>query len=339
MFRFGSPYMLYLLLVVPTLVVLYWLAMRARARRIRRFGDPATVAQLMPDASPRRVRNKFIILLCALTAIIFGIARPQVGSKLKEQKRSGIEMMLVVDVSNSMLAQDFEPNRLEQTKMAITRLMNEMKQDRVGLIVFAGDAYVQLPITSDYTTARSFVSRLSTDMVSKQGTAIGSAIDLAANSFSSDSEGSRVVVLISDGESLDDDPLSAAQRAYERGISIYTIGIGTPEGAPMMLGGDYIRDENGNMALTHLNEEALQKIAILTDGAYLRATRQSLGLKEIVEQINQTQKAQFSATVFEEYDEFFQYPLAIGLLLLLIEMIMLSRKNHLLARFNIFKNE
>lgn len=339
MFTFGSPYMLYLLVLIPLLIGLYILAMRARARRIRLFGDPATVAQLIPNASPKRVRNKFILFLCALVFLITGLAQPRLGAKLKEQVRSGMEMMLVVDVSNSMLAQDFEPNRLEQTKMAISRLIDEMKQDKVGLIVFAGDAYVQLPITSDYTTARSFVNRLSPNMVTKQGTAIGAAIELAANSFSSKSEGSRVIILISDGENHEDDPLAAATAATERGIVIYTIGIGSAEGSPIMMDGDYMKDENGNMVVTKLDETTLQQIAMVTGGSYVRASRQSVGLSEIVDKINETQKTLFVTTEFEEYNELFQYFIGIAILLLLVEMLMLSRKNHLLARFNIFKRE
>ncbi len=329
--------MLWLLLLIPVMVGLYVVAMRARERRIRRFGDPQTVAQLIPDASPRRVRNKFVLFLIALTVIILGLARPQSGAKLKEQERTGVEMMLVVDVSNSMLAEDFSPNRLERTKMAIDRLMNEIGQDKVGLIVFAGDAYVQLPITSDYTTARTFLSRLAPNMVSRQGTAIGAAIELAANSYSSESEGSRVMIIISDGENHEDDPLSAAQVASERGIVIHTIGIGTPEGSPIMMDGDYIKDENGDMVVSKLDEAMLQSVALATGGSYIRATNQSLGLSEIVAKINETQKTEFATTVFDEYDEYFQYLLGLGLLLLLVDMIMLSRKNHILARFNIFK--
>lgn len=339
MLTFGSPYMLYLLVLIPLFIGLYILAMRARARRIRLFGDPATVAQLIPDASPKRVRNKFILFLFALILLIIGLAQPRLGAKLKEQVRSGMEMMLVVDVSNSMLAQDFEPNRLDQTKMAISRLIGEMKQDKVGLIVFAGDAYVQLPITSDYTTARSFVNRLSTNMVTKQGTAIGAAIELAANSFSSNSEGSRVIVLISDGENHEDDPIAAASAVAGRGIVIYTIGIGSSEGSPIMMDGDYLKDENGNMVVTKLNEATLQKIAMLTGGSYIRASRQSMGLTEIVEKINDTQKTFFVTTEYEEYDELFQYFIGAALLLLLVEMLMLSRKNHILARFSVFKRE
>lgn len=336
MFRFGSPYMLYLLALVPLLIGLYMLAMRARAKRIRRFGDPATVSQLIPDVSPRRLRMKFVLLLCAVTCMIFALARPQFGSKLKEVTNSGIELMLAVDVSNSMLAQDFEPSRLERTKAAIMRLLGELGQDRVGLIVFAGDAYVQLPITSDYTTARMFVNQLKPDMVSRQGTAIGSAIELAANSFSSESEGSRVIILISDGENHEDDALAAAQAAAERGISIYAIGIGTPEGTFISIGGEYIKDENGDMVVTKLDEMMLQKISILTGGAYIRATRQNIGLNDIVNKIKETDKKKFVSTIFDEYDEHFQYLIAAALILLLLEMFILGRKNRLLERFDIF---
>lgn len=336
MFRFAEPEMFYLLLLVPLSVWLYVVAMSARARRIRRFGNPATVAALIPDASPRRVRNKFILMLLAIAFIVTALARPQSGSKLRERETSGVEMMLVVDVSNSMMAQDFTPTRLDRTKAAINRLLNDTEQDKVGLVVFAGDAYVQLPVTADYNTARTFADRLSPDMVTKQGTAIGAAIDLAANSYSSKSEEGNVMIIISDGENHEDDALAAAQAAADRGIVIYTIGIGTPDGSPIQMGGDYIKDENGEMVLSKLDETMLQQVALTTEGAYVRATNQAFGLAEIVERIRQTEGGRHTEPVFEQYDEYFQWLLGLGLLLLIADTIMLSRRNRLLARFNIF---
>lgn len=336
MFRFATPEYLYLLMLIPALAVIFVLASGARRKRLERFGNTGVLANLMPDASPKRVRNKFIIYLSALVFIVFALARPQTGSKLKEVNREGIEIMFAIDVSNSMLAKDFEPNRLERTKYSVLRVLEGLREDKVGVIIFAGDAYVQLPITSDYVTARNFVSQISPNMVSKQGTAIGAAISTAASSFSSASENSRVIILITDGENHEDNALAAARHAESLGIRIYTIGIGTPEGAPIQIGNDYIRDTDGEMVVSKLDEETLQEIAILTGGAYIKAGNHSIGLQEIIDKINETEKAQLSAMIFDEYNEMFQYLLAIGLLLLLVEELMLSRKNRLLTRYNIF---
>ena len=215
-------------------------------------------------------------------------------------------------------------------------MLEGLEEDKVGVIVFAGDAYVQLPITSDYLTARNFVAQISPNMVSKQGTALGSAISLAASSFTSGSENSRVVILITDGENHEDDPLAAAEHAASQGVKIYTIGIGTPEGAPIELGGDFIRDENGDIVVSKLDEKTLQEIALATGGAYVRAGNQSIGLQEVIARINETEKAHLSEMVFEEYDERYQYLLVAVLFLLLAEFALLPRRNRLLARYNIF---
>lgn len=336
MFRFESPHILWLLILVPLLIGGYLWAARLYRRRLARFGEPETVRTLMPDASPLRVRNKFILCLAALGLLVVALARPQFGSKLREVTRQGIEIMLAVDVSNSMLAKDFEPNRLERTKFAINRLLEGLRQDRVGLVAFAGDAYVQLPITADYVTARNFAAQLSPTMVSRQGTAIGAAIDLAASSFSSGSEGSRVLIVISDGENHEDDALAAAKRAAEQGIKIYTIGIGTPEGAPIQIGGEFLKDDQGNMVVSKLDEPSLEEIALSTGGAYIRATNKSIGLEEIIAKINQTEKKKLTSTIFEEFNEQFQYLVGAALLLLLADVLMLSRRNRIFARFNIF---
>ena len=329
--------MFYLLFVVLGMAAWFVATFYMRRRRLERFGQLETIQALMPEASPRRERYKVALILCAMVMVVVALARPQMGSKLREVTREGVEMMLVVDVSNSMLAQDIEPSRLERTKYAINRLLESLGQDRVGLVAFAGEAFVQLPVTADYVTARNFVNQLSPGMISKQGTAIGAALTLAAASFSSDSEGARVVILITDGENHDDDALEAAQNVAKQGIKIYAIGIGTPEGAPISIEGEFIRDKDGNMVVSKLDEQLLQKIALGSGGAYIRATNATLGLSEIVAKVNETEKKRFAAAMFEEYNEKFQYPLAAALLLLLIESLILSRKNKLLARFNIFK--
>ena len=336
MFRFANPYILYLLLIIPAAIVLFIFAQMRRRRRLERFASSSLLAQLTPSASPARLRTKFVLYSLALAFLILAAARPQVGSKLREEHQKGIEMMLVVDVSNSMLAEDFEPNRLDRTKFAIDRVVESMKQDRIGVVAFAGEAQVQLPITSDYRMARAFARKLSPQMVRTQGTDLGAAIKLATMSFSSQSEGSRVMILITDGENHESDALEAAQAAAEKGIAIYTIGIGTPEGAPVMIGGDYLTDENGDMVVSKLDEKMLQEIASTTGGAYVRATKQSIGLKEIVDRLKELDESDLATTRFEAFDEQFQYPLMVALLLLLIEWLILDRRNPLLARFNIF---
>lgn len=336
MFRFANPYILYLLLIIPAAIVLFIFAQMRRRRRLERFASSSLLAQLTPSASPARLRTKFVLYSLALAFLILAAARPQVGSKLREEHQKGIEMMLVVDVSNSMLAEDFEPNRLDRTKFAIDRVVESMKQDRIGVVAFAGEAQVQLPITSDYRMARAFARKLSPQMVRTQGTDLGAAIKLATMSFSSQSEGSRVMILITDGENHESDALEAAQAASEKGIAIYTIGIGTPEGAPVMIGGEYLTDENGDMVVSKLDEKMLQEIASTTGGAYVRATKQSIGLKEIVDRLKELDESDLATTRFEAFDEQFQYPLVVALLLLLIEWLILDRRNPLLARFNIF---
>ncbi len=339
MFRFAHLEYFWLLAAIPLFVCAFVWSAYLRRKRLERFGDPVTVRTLMPDASPGRELTKFIFFIAAFAFIVTALARPQLGSKYREVKVEGIEMMLALDVSNSMLAEDFEPNRLERTKYAINRLLEGLKQDKVGLVVFAGDAYVQLPITADYMTARNFVRQISPTMVSRQGTAIGAAINLAASGFSSESEGSRVIILITDGENHEDDALSAARDAAEKGIKIYTIGLGTPEGAPIPLGNDFIRDEDGQMVVTKLDEETLRRIALLTEGAYIRSTNRSLGLDEIISRINETEEKEFSAEVFEEYDEQYMYLLAAALLCVLAGWAILGRKSRILTRFNIFRKE
>ncbi len=339
MFRFAHPEYLYLLLAAPALVALFAWALYDRRRRLARFGDPATVATLMPDASTGRMKLKFILFTTAVILVILAAARPQFGSKLREQKSEGIEMMLAVDISNSMLAEDFEPNRLERTKYAINKLFDGLEQDRVGVIVFAGDATVQLPITSDYRMAKAFAKRISPSMASVQGTSIGKALSLAEMSFSSGSGDSRVIILITDGEDHEGNVMQAAERAAEQGIRIFTIGIGTPEGAPIEIGGEFIKDEKGDMVVSKLDEMMLQEIARITGGAYIRATKQSIGLDEIVRAINDMEQSELSTVRFEEYNEQFQYLIAVAFALLLVEFWLLDRRNPLLARFNIFREQ
>ena len=339
MFRFANPQYLYLLAVVPLLTALFLWALHDRRKRLARFGDPETVKSLMPEASTGRIKLKFLLFVTAVTLLILAAARPQFGSKLREQKSQGIEMMLAIDISNSMLAEDFAPNRLERTKYAGDKLFDGLKQDRVGVVVFAGDATVQLPITSDYRMAKAFAKRISPSMAAVQGTSIAKALSLAEMSFSSDSDASRAIILITDGEDHEGQVLEAAQRAADQGIKIFAIGIGTPEGAPIQIGNEFIKDEKGNMVVSKLDEEMLQQITQMTGGAYVRATKQSLGLDEIIRTLNDMEQSELTTVRFEEYNEQFQYLIAVALILLILEYCLLDRRNPLLARFNIFREE
>ncbi len=337
MFQFANPNMLWLLLLAVAMVVALGAISALRRRNIARFGNPAVLKALMPDVSSWRVTAKSVLFIVAFVAVVFAAARPQFGSKLQEQSSQGIEMMIVVDVSNSMLAEDFAPNRLDRTRYAIDKLFSSLEQDRVGLVVFAGEAKVQLPITTDYRMARSFAKRISPSLVSVQGTEIGEAIALTSLSYSKNRDAGHVMILITDGETHDSTALDAAKRAAEQGVRIYAIGIGTPEGAPVKLDGEFIKDENDEMVVSRLNEELLQQITTATGGGYIRATNAAFGLDEIVTEINKIEKGELSTLRFEEYNEQFQWILAIAAVLLFVEALLLSRKNPRLKRFNIFR--
>ena len=337
MFQFANPHILWLLLIIPVMVVVLIAISQLRKRNLAKFGNIHILQELMPEISQWRVKTKSALFLTAVAVVIFAAARPQFGSKLKEQKSLGIEMMLDVDISNSMLAEDFAPNRLDRTRYAIDKLFSTLEQDRVGLVVFAGEAKVQLPITTDYRMARNFVKRISPSLVSVQGTEIGQALDLASLSFSQNRDAGRVMILITDGETHDSSALDAAKRAAEQGIKIFAIGIGTPEGAPVKVDGEFIKDEDDQMVVSRLNEELLQQITAATDGGYIRATNAAFGLEEIVAEIEKLEKGELTTLRFEEYNEQFQWILAIAAVLLLLESLLLARRNPRLKRFNIFR--
>lgn len=337
MFRFANPHLLWLLALVPVMIVAFAVILRLRRRNLSRFGNLATVKSLLRDVSSWRVHTKFILFVTAYTAVVFAAARPQFGAKLREEKSEGVEMMLVVDVSRSMMAEDFLPNRLDRTRYAIDKLFSSLNQDRVGVVVFAGEAKVQLPITSDYRMARSFAKRLSTDLVGVQGTELGEAIDLASLSFSDRDGASRVMVLITDGEAHDSGAVAAAERAAERGIRIFAIGIGSPEGAPIKIGGELIKDEKGEIVVSRLNEQLLQDIAEKGNGGYLRATNAAFGLDEIVDEIASMEKSERTTLNFEEYNEQFGWLLWIAVVLLFAEFLLLDRRNYRLRSLHLFE--
>ena len=339
MFRFAHIELLYLLALIPVLAIIFALMMRRRRKLMERFGNIELLKELIPAYSPMRLRLKLWLWLIAFACLVVAAARPQLGSKLREEKAKGVEMMLVVDVSNSMLAEDFEPNRLERTKYAINKLFEGLHQERVGMIIFAGEPKVQLPITSDYRMAQIFTKRISPTLIQEQGTDIGKALELASLSFSSNSGQSRVIVLITDGENHEQSIDQVVQMAKQEGIRIYCIGIGTPEGAPIEINGEFIKDEDGEMVVSKLGEQMLQQIASATEGAYVRASKQSIGLEEIVKGINQMEKSELTTVRYEEYNEQYQYLIAVALALMLLDTFVLPRRNPRLKRFNIFREE
>lgn len=340
MFRFSHTEYLYFLSLIPLIIGLFWFVTILQKRAIKRFGNMETLIQLMPGFSTQRGWLKVIIFTTAIALVIVGLAGPQFGSKLTDVKRKGIEIIIALDVSNSMMAQDIQPSRLERAKQAISRLVDKLSDDRLGLIVFAGDAYVQLPITNDYISAKMFLSSINPGMVPKQGTAIGSAINLAASSFSPQSESSKVIVVISDGENHEDDPVEAAKHAADQGIFVYAIGIGSPQGSPIPVSQDnqtsFWKDKDGNVVVSKLDEETLSKLAVAGNGKYIRATNTQLGLLPLFEEFNKMQKTELKEKVYSEYNDQFQYFFASALFLLIFEFIILERKNKWLTKLNLF---
>ncbi|MBP5720212.1 MAG: VWA domain-containing protein, partial [Bacteroidales bacterium] len=307
MLYFASPAYLWLLFLVPLIPIVYGVLRALRRRRIRKFGDEALVRQLMPSWSGAKGWVRIILFSLAFMAFVIGIARPQMGAKLKEHEAKGAEIMICLDVSNSMLAEDYTPCRLDRAKLAISRVVDKLEGDRIGLIIFAGTSFVQLPITTDYVSAKMFLGNIDTGSVPVQGTAIGDAILTAARSFSAQSEKSRAIIVITDGENHEDDPVEAAKQAAELGKRIYTIGVGSLRGEPIPLDGDLMKDKDGNIVVTRLDESTLQKVAEAGNGAYVHAGNEEFGLGPIVDDIKKMEAERYSSVVFEEYDELFMY--------------------------------
>ncbi len=326
MIIFASYKFLPLLLLVPFFPLLYALYKALRRKRIASFGDRDGVASLMPRYSSAKGWVKVSLFSLAFAFFVVGLARPQLGAKLSERKTKGAEIMICLDVSNSMLARDYTPDRLERAKMAISSLVDKLDGDRVGLIVFAGTSFVQLPITADYVSAKMFLSSISTSSVPIQGTAIGDAIHTAIKSFSAQSEKSRVIILITDGENHEDDAVAAAKEAAEAGIKVYAIGVGSLQGEPIPYNGSLMTDSHGDIVVTKLDEATLKRIAAEGGGAYVRAGNDEFGLNPIISDIRRMEDEEFSSVVFEEYDEQYMYFFAVALLLLVIEMLIGERK-------------
>ena len=346
MFRFANIEILSLLVSVPVFAIAYWLYTIRKRRQLQEFGDPELMEALMPNASRVRPTVKFTIVLVALTLLIFAAARPQFGQSEHTEKRQGIEAIVALDISNSMLAEDVAPNRLDRAKQMLSKLMDNMVNDKVGLVVFAGDAFVQLPITCDYVSAKMFLNSIKPELIKTQGTAIGAALSTSIRCFGavSDRDGqpvadvNRAIILITDGENHEDDAVAVAQRAKEAGIRVLVVGIGKPEGSPIPMPGtnNFRKDREGNVVVSRLNEDMCREIAQAGGGIYVRCDNTNTATKAIQKELDKLATQEIETQVYTDYNEQFQSFALIALLLLVIDFFIFNRKNKAITRLDIF---
>lgn len=339
MFRFEHIEYLYGLGIIPILWLLFWFGMRWRKNAMNKFGERNLILQLIPDYPYYKHQIKFSLLMLSLAFLILAIANPQLGSKLEKVKRKGVDVIIAMDVSYSMLAEDVKPNRLERTKQFVSRIIDKLQNDRVGLIVFAGQAYLQMPVTIDYAAAKMFLNQINTDIVPSQGTAVGGAIRMAMKSFQEQEKKHKVLILITDGENHEDDALEAVKEAVEQGVIIHTVGVGSSQGAPIPVYRnnqqvDFKRDNEGNIVLTKLNEVMLQQLAASANGNFYILGNSQDDLKGIIDKIGSMEKKEFEERVFTDYDDKFQYPLALAILFLILEIFISERRAKWMDKIN-----
>jgi len=340
LFRFAHIYYFYLLALIPAYAGLFVLFLLWKKKTLSKYGDWAVIKQLMPEYSVWKPVLKFTGMSIVLAALILALADPQTGSRLEKVKRKGIDLMICLDVSNSMMAQDIKPNRLERAKQSILRLIDNLEGDRIGIIVFAGKAFTQLPITTDYAAGKMFTSTINTGIVATQGTAIGEAIEAAANGFG-ESKHNKAIVIITDGEDHEGSVLEQTEAAVKKGITIYTIGMGLPEGVPIpeysgTVQTGYKKDREGQTVMTKLDETLLQRIASIGKGMYVRATTSETGLGKIFDDIGKIQKTEIEEKQFSDYEDRFQYFVALALLILILDLFVFERKTQWLKKFRPF---
>lgn len=338
--RFANPHIFWLLSLIILLVIIFIYGIYIQRRRLRLFGNVQLLRTLMPNVSYIRPQLKFYIVAIALVLIIFALARPQVGSKLEKNNTTGIEVMMVLDVSNSMLATDVAPSRIENAKMMLSKLIDQMPDNKVGLIIFSGDAVVQLPMTSDNVSAKMFLSTISTKSVANPGTAVGTALDLAIKSFGEENKDiGRSIILLTDGENHEDDAVAASKLALEKGIMVNVVGFGTPQGSPIPVQGtmSFWKDRDGNVVVSKLNETMCQQIAQAGDGVYVRADNSNIALRTISKQLSQLQQGEIQSAVYSDYADRFYIFVWIALFILVVEFFILSRQNKQLNKYKWFE--
>lgn len=336
--KFANPEYFYLLVFVPIILAIYIYSNYKRKKNLKLYGDEDLIKNLMPNVSYIRPNVKFYLTLVAMVLMVITIARPQFGSKKETVTRQGIEAIIALDISNSMLAEDIAPNRLEKAKNIVSRLIDRLNNDKVGLIVFAGDAFVQLPITNDYISAKMFLESITPELISRQGTDVGGAINLAMKSFTPNEGVGKAIIIITDGENHEGGAETAAEEAHKKGMNVFLLGVGSPEGAPIPLNGgkDYRRDKQGNVVVTKLNEEMAQKIAQAGNGAYIRVDNTNNAQKILEKEIDKLAKADVTTEVYTEYNEQFEFIAIIVLLLLVVESAIQTGKSRLTKGFKLF---
>lgn len=343
LFRFEHTiYLWAMLAVIPLMLLVFIFIQRWKNKRLKQFANKTVIKRLMPNVSFKLPVVKFVLLSLAFVFLLLGLANLQYGTTMEEAKKEGVDLMIALDVSNSMLAEDLSPNRLERAKRAIYQLIEKLQNDRLGIIVFAGESFVQLPITTDYSSAKLFLETIGTDIVPTQGTAIGSAIDLAMESFDFETTTSKAIIVITDGENHEDDAVQAAQNAVELDVSVHTIGMGSEQGAPLPIykGGKQVgfrTDNSGNSVVSKLDETMLKQIATAGNGTYVRATNANAGLGIIMNEIGKMEKKEFDSKVFKNYESRFQIFLIIALVLLLVEFFISTRRSGKLDGVNLFE--
>ena len=338
MFRFADPIYLYLLVLIPVLALIRFMTYRNQKKRLRRFGDPKLLRELMPDVSRFRPVVKFWILQGALALLIVMLARPQFGTKINNEQRVGIETIIAMDISNSMLAEDIVPSRLDRSKMMVENLVDHFTNDKIGLIVFAGDAFVQLPITSDYVSAKMFLSSIDPSMMATQGTDIARAIDMAMHSFTQEEGIGKAIIVITDGEDHEGGALEAAKAAKDAGMRVYVLGVGSTKGSPIPIPGtgDYMKDNTGNTVMSALNEDMCRQVAQAGGGAYIHVENNSAAQDQLDNELDKLSKKETTSTVYSEFDEQFQAVAILALLLIILEICIFDRRNPLLKRLSLF---
>ncbi|SEE08366.1 VWA domain-containing protein [Prevotella sp. lc2012] len=338
MFRFEDPTYLYLLVLIPILALVRYVSYRNQKKRLRRFGEPALLKELMPNVSFLRPLTKFWMLQGALALLIVMLARPQMGTKISHEKRMGIETIIAMDISNSMRAEDIIPSRLDRSKMMVENLVDHFTNDKIGLLVFAGDAFVQLPITSDYVSAKMFLSSIDPSMIATQGTDIAKAISMASNSFTQEEGIGKAIVVITDGEDHEGGAMEAAKAAKDKGMRVYVLGVGSVNGSPIPLPGtgEYMKDNTGNTVMSALNEEMCKQVAQAGGGAYIHVENNSAAQEQLDRELDKLSKKETSSTIYSEYDEQFQAFGVLALLLLILEVFIMDRQSPLLKSLSLF---
>lgn len=338
MFRFENPAFLYLLIIIPVIIVIRLLEMRKRKLKLKKFGDLSLLKQLMPDVSSSRKSLKFWLMVAALALLIVMLARPQMGTKISQEKRKGIEVIISLDISNSMRAEDVVPSRLDKSKMLVENMVDNFTNDKVGLVVFAGDAFIQLPITSDYVSAKMFLQNADPSLIATQGTDLAGAIELSSKSFTQQDKVGRAILIITDGEDHEGGAIEAAEKARKNGIRVFVLGVGSTKGSPVPDGnGGYMKDNSGQEVISALNEEMCKQVAQAGGGAYIHVDNTSLAQRQLNDELTKLQKGDISSVVYSEYDEQFQAVGILVLILLIIEMLILERKNPFFKKIKLFK--